>query len=63
MTKSFTKSNSYGFFNNICGGGISFLISGFLKRTQKVLAFTTDFFQVLSGKGQAWVEIGFLLLG
>lgn len=60
MTKSFIKSNSCGFFNNICGG-ISFLISGFLKRAQKALAFTTDFFQVLSGKGQSWVEIGFLL--
>lgn len=60
MTKSFIKSDCGGFFNNICGG-ISFLTSGFLKRTQKVLAFTTDFFQVLSGKGEAWVEIALLL--
>lgn len=60
MTKSFIKSDSSDVFNNICGG-ISFLTSGFLKRTQKVLAFITDFFQVLSGKGQAWVKIGLLL--
>lgn len=44
MTKSFIKSDSSLFLNNICGG-ISFLTSGFLKRAQKVLAFITDFFR------------------